>query len=428
MRVSHWALRLCADSYCELVLHVGFGQKVKVISRSEEKASREFRSDVVKVHRNTDPKVHPLERAREVCALCTHRAQSRQVLARSVVVLFSHFPNCVAPVRRCLQYARALTAVKMDRIFAKPFVGALSGHMDSVTCSAVSPKALTSFVSGSADGEVRVWDLASQRALWSVAAHRGHVRGLTVTADGGSFMSCGDDGAVKLWALTAAAPTTSDDGGDGVVDATSTWTSRVPAKYVEPLCTRVRVAVRLAPVRGVTRGWPRWCRGIDHHWTDRRFATCSTTVDIWEHARSEPLHTFEWGADSVCSVRWNPAETYLLGATANDRSLALYDVRGATPIRKVTLDVRFKVWTVNRGAGGGGVLRSCMDRYHRCCATQMRSNRLAWNPREPFNFTVVRAWARLPVDMCVRAGCMSMGASWPGVCTCGVFGTGKRGL
>ena len=45
-----------------------------------------------------------------------------------------------------------------------------------------------------------------------------------------------------------------------------------------------------------------------------------------------------------------------MGATASDRSILLYDTRGATPLRKVIL--------------------------------KMRSNSLAWNPIEAFTFTV----------------------------------------
>jgi hypothetical protein len=37
-----------------------------VISRVEEKASRECRGEVIKVQRNLDAKLHPMERAREV--------------------------------------------------------------------------------------------------------------------------------------------------------------------------------------------------------------------------------------------------------------------------------------------------------------------------------------------------------------------------
>ena len=51
---------------------------------------------------------------------------------------------------------------------------------------------------------------------------------------------------------------------------------------------------------------PPWCRAIDHHWEDDKFATAGAAVDIWDHSRSEPISTYSWGADSVLSVRFNP--------------------------------------------------------------------------------------------------------------------------
>jgi len=67
---------------------------VKTISRSEINYTKEIQADRIKIHRNLDPTLHPLERARE--------------------------------------YTRALNAVKLDKIFAKPFVGDLHGHKDGV--------------------------------------------------------------------------------------------------------------------------------------------------------------------------------------------------------------------------------------------------------------------------------------------------------
>lgn len=96
--------------------------------------------------------------------------------------------------------------------------------------------------------------------------------------------------------------------------------------------------------------------GIDHHWTDNTFATCGYTVSIWDHERSEPTTSFQWGADSVTSVKFNPAEANVLASTGSDRNICLYDTRMAQPMRKLIM--------------------------------QMRSNALAWNPMEPFNFTV----------------------------------------
>lgn len=75
---------------------------------------RETPHDIHKIKRNLDPKLHPFEKARE--------------------------------------YTRALNAVKLERMFAKPFVGALSGHSDGVYCMAKHPKKLTTIISGSGDG------------------------------------------------------------------------------------------------------------------------------------------------------------------------------------------------------------------------------------------------------------------------------------
>ncbi len=58
--------------------------RVKAINRNEEEETRERQQDIKKVHRNYDPNLHQFERAHE--------------------------------------YTRALNAVKLDRVFAKPFV------------------------------------------------------------------------------------------------------------------------------------------------------------------------------------------------------------------------------------------------------------------------------------------------------------------
>lgn len=39
-----------------------------------------------------------------------------------------------------------MNAVKLDRVFAKPFIGALSGHSDGVWCTCTNPKSLVGSV------------------------------------------------------------------------------------------------------------------------------------------------------------------------------------------------------------------------------------------------------------------------------------------
>jgi len=99
------------------------------------------------------------------------------------------------------------------------------------------------------------------------------------------------------------------------------------------------------------------CAGIDHNWQGTpSFATCSTVVDLWDYHRSEPVHSFEWGVDSINTVAFNPGQSNLIASTASDRSIVLHDTRTATPVHKVIL--------------------------------YLRTNALAWNPQEPMNFCI----------------------------------------
>lgn len=77
---------------------------------------------------------------------------------------------------------------------------------------------------------------------------------------------------------------------------------------------------------------------------------------MWDNTRSTPLHSYKWGADSVISVAFNPAEACLLASTGSDRGVCLYDLRSPNPMRKFILP--------------------------------MNSNKVAWNPREPMNFVL----------------------------------------
>lgn len=61
------------------------------------------------------------------------------------------------PFARARERTRALNAAKMDRIFAKPFVASLEGHIDAIEALVRQPGSLTKVASGSWDGGVYVW-------------------------------------------------------------------------------------------------------------------------------------------------------------------------------------------------------------------------------------------------------------------------------
>ena len=58
------------------------------------------------------------------------------------------------------------------------------------------------FLSGACDGEIRVWDLPTQKTVFRVQAHFRFVRGLVCDSTGKTFYSCSDDTTVKRFRLT----------------------------------------------------------------------------------------------------------------------------------------------------------------------------------------------------------------------------------
>lgn len=75
------------------------------------------------------------------------------------------------PFARARERTRALNAAKMDRMFAKPFVGSLEGHIDAVEVLCRQPGSLTSLASGSWDGGMYVVFLVLPKMIaeWHVS-------------------------------------------------------------------------------------------------------------------------------------------------------------------------------------------------------------------------------------------------------------------
>ena len=48
---------------------------------------------------------------------------------------------------------------------------------------------------------MRAWNLTTRKCIWNVTAHKGFVRGISLTADGDGILSVGDDRCVRLWKL-----------------------------------------------------------------------------------------------------------------------------------------------------------------------------------------------------------------------------------
>lgn len=221
----------------------------------------------------------------------------------------------------------------MDRIFAKPFIGSLDGHSDSVQKLTKHPKKVGVLFSAACNGEIKLWNLTNHHCMRTIKAHNGIVRNVCIPNHGNYCFSVDDNQNIKQWDLSFL--------NDNIMEMDSDL-------QLSLQCTEE------VPINTIVAKNPIYYMDNNRH--KPMFLTCGQGVDLWEENRTQPLRSWEWGNDTVNHIRFNPIEQDLAVAASNDRSIILYDIRKPQPARKVVL--------------------------------AMRSNAICWNPMEAFVFTV----------------------------------------
>ena len=286
--------------------------KLQTIKRGID-YSRESNCEIYKTQRSLDSTIHGFERQRE--------------------------------------YIRGLNSVKLEKLFSKPFINDLKGHVDgvyvlakpvssltnsggSLTTSSLTTTSsqsktittpLTSILSGDGSGEIRLWNLSTQKTVWSAKPFSSFVRGLCFVPFDLARLVCVGEKSIHIYNTTTTGSTSSP--------------------VVSFLSNNV-------------------FNGLAHHRFDRVFATCSSVIQLWDHSRyiitttsihhhistltptpthpstrSEPTTTMEWGSETINTVKFNQTETSVLASCGSDRSIILYDIRTNKPVSKVFMKV-----------------------------------------------------------------------------------------
>lgn len=124
---------------------------------------------------------------------------------------------------------------------------------------------------------MKLWDVARKKQIISVQAHDGFIRGIAFSHQSSTLYTVGDDKLIKQWKTDEA------DGSD----------LRAPFNTI---VTKTMLT------------------GITHHRSQPYLATCGEVCNLWEHSRAQPIKTFQWGVDSLQSVRFNQVEENVLGS------------------------------------------------------------------------------------------------------------------
>lgn len=138
--------------------------------------------------------------------------------------------------------------------------------------------------------QLKLWNVAKRRVLCTVQAHDGFVRAIAYNQESSSLYTVGDDKLIKQWKSEA------EDGSD-----------------------------LKAPVNTILTGG--MLTGISPHRSKPILATCGEACNLWEHTRAQPIKTFQWGVDSLQSIKFNQVEENILGENSIKSSLSLLKLK-----------------------------------------------------------------------------------------------------
>lgn len=276
--------------------------KIKTICRDTHDYQRKTNTEIEKVYRNTNPRLHPFQKARE--------------------------------------YIRALNAVKLDKVFSKPFLFSLNQHTDCIKCMAKNRNSLTDFASGGFDGQIILWNLNDRAPLFNIKSSHNFIKGICYSPTGGEVLACGDDNGISIF-IKATLYSQKDNFNS--IKKSSILDNPIDfiARDYQPIASYIADG---------------FLENIDHSYTDKLFATSGQVVSIWNYERNTPIQTFKTCLDGFVKVKFNYAENHILLATGYDRTISLFDLRTNNPLNSVAL--------------------------------RNKSASACWNPQEPFNFTI----------------------------------------
>ena len=267
-----------SSSFNAVYFKVSAMVKVKIISRSKLEWTKDRTGEIPRAHRNYDPLQNTFIRPTE--------------------------------------YVRALRAVKLEQMFAQPFIAGMHGHHDTITSISCDPTNISKIATSAYDGEVCVWNCLTHKLTKSWPAHRNVINGCCFTPDGVALVTASLDKLIKIWDTDFTINTDEYQGvNSGGINGSQT--TPITEYQSEHMLT-----------------------DVDYHWVNNWFVTAGSSLNIWDINRASPIQTFAWGDEAVLKCAFNKIEANLVACCFADRGVAIYDARSKAAHSKLIMESR----------------------------------------------------------------------------------------
>jgi len=207
------------------------------------------------------------------------------------------------------------------------------GHMGPVTSVAFDPLGET-LASGSGDGTVKLWEVASGKLLWTPKGHSHGVSSVAFDPSGGTLVSGSQDGTINLWEAASGKLLRTLEGHMGRVDSVAFDRS---GGMLASGGSDNTVKLWKAPSGKLLRtleGHTDWVYTVAFYPWGVMLASGSydNTVNLWDSTSGKLLCTLEGHTSVVYRIAFDP-QGEMLASASGDNTVKLWEAIGGKLLR-----------------------------------------------------------------------------------------------
>lgn len=212
----------------------------------------------------------------------------------------------------------------------------LTGHFGEVNSLAINPPS-TTFVSGSDDNTIKIWNLKSKKEIRTLKGHKGFVYSVAISSDGQTLVSGGKDQTIKVWNLNTGQEIRTLMGHIGIVTSIAISPDHkilVSGSYDKSIkIWNLNTGEEIRTLRGHSAE----VLSVTISPDGQKFASASAdrTIKVWNLNMGKEIGSLKGHSADVNAIAISP-DGQMLASASDDKTVKVWKINTAKEIGQLT--------------------------------------------------------------------------------------------